>query len=106
MADEHFEKMRELTKRLAAEFFERESNRDALVSVTHVELSPDTKYATVYISVLPESKEHAVLDFAKRLRGDMRAFMKTKMRSRVIPYLEVEIDMGEKNRQKIENLLG
>jgi ribosome-binding factor A len=98
--------MRELVKRLSAEFLERESNRDALVSVTHVELSPDTKYATIYLSVLPESKEHAVLDFAKRLRGDMRNFLKEKMRSRVIPYLEVEIDLGEKNRQKIENILG
>jgi ribosome-binding factor A len=106
MADEHFAKMRELVTRLSAEFLERESNRDALVSVTHVELSPDTKYATVYISVLPESKENAVLDFAKRLRGDMRNFLKEKMRSRVIPFLEVEIDLGEKNRQKIENLLG
>ena len=105
-ADDHFEKVRELVNRLTAQFLERESNRDALVSVTHVELSPDTKYATVYISVLPESKEHAVLDFAKRLRGDMRNFLKGHMRTRVIPFLEVEIDLGEKNRQKIENLLG
>jgi ribosome-binding factor A len=102
---EHFEKMKEMVKRLCAEFLERESNRDALVSVTQVDLSPDTKYATVYLSVLPETKEHAVIDFAKRMRGEMRTYLKGKMRSRVVPFLEVELDLGEKNRQKIESIL-
>ena len=105
MSDDRMEKVREMVKRLSAEFFERESNRDALVSVTHVELSPDTKYATIYLSVLPDSKEKAVLDFAKRLRGELRNYLKDHMRVRVIPFLEVEIDLGEKNRQKIENIL-
>jgi ribosome-binding factor A len=103
--DTHKEKLEEQVKRLAAEFLERESNREALISVTQAILSPDTKKATIYLSVLPESKEKAVLDFAKRMRTEMRTYMKEHMRSRVIPFLEVEIDLGEKHRQKIDNLL-
>ncbi len=103
--DAHKEKLEEQIRRLTAEFLERESNRDALVTVTQAILSPDTKNATVYISVLPETKEKAVLDFAKRLRPEMRTYLKEHMRSRMIPFIEVEIDLGEKHRQKIDNLL-
>lgn len=103
--DAHKEKLEEQIRRHAAEFLERESNRESLVSVTHVLLSPDTKHATIYISVLPESKEKAVLDFAKRMRPDIRSYIKEHVRSRIIPYIEVEIDLGEKHRQKIDNLL-
>lgn len=103
--DTHKEKIEEMIHRLSAEFFERESNRDALVSVTHAMLSSDNKNATIYLSVLPEDKEKAVLDFAKRMRPELREYIKERMRARVIPFLEVEIDMGEKHRQKIDNLL-
>jgi ribosome-binding factor A len=103
--DDRTPKLEELIRRNAAEFFERESNRDALVSVTRAVLSPDTKQATIYLSVLPNTKEKAVLDFAKRLRGELRSYLKDHVRTRVIPFVEVEIDMGEKNRQRADDLL-
>lgn len=99
------EKMKEMVQRLAAEFFERESNRDAMISVTNSTLSPDMKYATIYISVFPESKEKAVLDFTKRLRSELHDYIKEHVRSRVVPHVEVLLDEGEKNRQRIEGLL-
>jgi ribosome-binding factor A len=103
---ERVEKVEEMIRRLSAEFFERESNRDALLSVTHATVSPDLKNATIYISVLPEEKENAVLDFAKRKRTDLRTFLKKHMSIRAIPFVEIEIDFGEKHRQKIDKILG
>ncbi len=99
------EKVEELVRRLAANFFERESNRDALVSITGVQMSPDLKQATILLSVLPESKEEAVLDFAKRKRTELRTFIKQNVKTRVLPFIDVELDMGEKHRQKIDNIL-
>ncbi len=98
------ERWNELLRRLVATFIERESNRDALISVTHVDVNESLKYATIYISVLPESKEDAALNFMKRQLTDIRTHIKKNAPSRVLPYLNVEIDRGEKNRQIIDRI--
>jgi hypothetical protein len=35
----------------------------------------------------------------------LRSYLKDHVRTRVIPFVEVEIDMGEKNRQRADDLL-
>jgi ribosome-binding factor A len=54
---------------------------------------------------LPENKEHDVIDFAKRKRAELREFLKKNMATKIIPFIDIEIDRGEKNRQKIDELL-
>ena len=104
-AGERKEKVEELIKRLAAEYLQHESNREALISVTHVDVSPDFKNAIVYISVMPESQEESVLNFAKRQRAGMRIFIKERIKTRILPFIDIAIDLGEKHRQKIDNIL-
>ena len=99
------EKTTSLLKDLAADFFVRESAGPALVTVTRVELSPTRREATVFLSVLPQSFEDAVLGFARRHAGDLAGFVKSKSRMRVMPRFEFVIDEGEKNRQRIDELL-
>lgn len=99
------EKIEELLRRLAATFFEIEGNRDAMISVTHVEVTPDAKRAKIFLSIFPENKEVGVFDFAKRKRGDLREYIKEHLKMKVIPFVDVEIDRGEKARQKIDQLL-
>lgn len=101
----HHEKVMEEVKHLAAEYISRESNRVSLVTVTNISVSEDTKRATLYISVLPEDKENDALYFLKRKRSEMRDYIKERLRSRVIPFLDVEIDVGEKHRERIEQLI-
>ncbi len=101
----HHEKIMEEVKHLAAEYISRESNRVSLVTVTNIMVSEDTKRATLYISVLPEDKENDALFFLKRKRTEMRDFIKERIRSRVIPFLDIEIDVGEKHRERIEQLI-
>jgi len=98
------EKVNELLRNLAAEFLERESNRESLITVTKANVSSDLKRATVYITVLPEEKEAAALDFAKRKRKELREFVKSKTKFRVLPFFDVLIDKGQKLEQKIEEL--
>lgn len=105
MSSLHHEKVEESVKHLASEFLVRESNNKSLITVTNIVLSPDEKRATIYLSVLPESEEESVLSFAKRKRADMREYIRERLRSRVIPFLDVEIDKGEKHRQRIEVLI-
>lgn len=99
------EKVNGQIKEVVANFLETQSNKTSLITVTNVDVSPDLKNAKIFITVLPESKEKAALDFCKRLRTDIKHEIKKKMALRVIPFVDVEIDKGEKNRQRIHDLL-
>ncbi len=89
---------------LAADFFARESNHNSLITVTHADVSPDLKNTRIYITVLPEKFEDTVLLFAKRNRTDFREFIKSHSRMSFLPNVDFEIDYGEKNRQRIDDL--
>ncbi|OGI63911.1 hypothetical protein A2914_02205 [Candidatus Nomurabacteria bacterium RIFCSPLOWO2_01_FULL_41_21] len=99
------EKVTNLIKELGAQFLGRENNKTSLITVTSATASPDLKRATIFITVLPEEKEHEALDFVKRKRGSLREFLKKKLEIKIIPFIDIEIDQGEKNRQKIDELL-
>ena len=99
------EKLASLIKELSAQFLNRENNRTSLITVTSCTTSPDLKRATIYVTVLPDSKENSALGFLKRKRGDLREFLKKNMQIKVIPFIDIQIDRGEKNRQKIDELL-
>ena len=102
---QHHEKLAELFQRLTAQFLEIESNRTSLITVTKFDLAPKLGKGIAFITVLPESAEAAALDFAKRKRSDLREYFKKHSRTRVIPFIDFEIDKGEKNRQRIDELL-
>ena len=98
------QKVQENIKHLAAELLQRESSGSSLITVTDANISKDLKKATIFITVLPESSEESALNFAKRKRSDLRNFIKTKLQMKTLPFLDFEIDKGEKNRQRIDEL--
>ena len=99
------DKVANAIKELAALFLERENNRTSLITVISATVSPDLKRATIFITVLPSSKEADALNFVKRQLKDLREFLKKNLSIKIIPFLDVAIDLGEKNRQKIDELL-
>lgn len=105
MEDYRNEKITGMIKELSALYIEREGGNTSLITVTRVLLTPDNKHATIMVSVLPKEKENAAFGFIKRNLGDMRKYMSSKLKINPIPFLDVKIDEGEKNRQKIDELL-
>ena len=99
------EKVKDQIRMLAAEYLSRESNRTSLITVTDVSLHDHGKSAVVFFTVLPEEKAHAALDFAKRKRSEFREFVQEKSRLGRLPFFDFEIDKGEKNRQRIEEII-
>ena len=89
----------------AAQFIATEANRTSLVTVTRVTVSPDLKKATVYVTVLPDTEEQDVLHFLMRRGTDLRSYVSSKTNLRRLPFFEFAIDEGEKNRQRIDELL-
>ncbi len=96
--------MADQLKELAAQFLQRESNRTSLITVTSIDLHSRSNIANIFVTVLPADKEKAALDFLKRMRGPFRDYVKDNARLRAIPTFDFEIDKGEKNRQKIDEL--
>jgi ribosome-binding factor A len=105
MSDYRGEKIANHIRELAAVFIEKEASPASLITVTRVLLSPDNKQATIMISVMPREKEQAAYGFLKRNLGEMRKQITKGLKINPIPYLDVAIDEGEKNRQKIDELL-
>jgi 3-deoxy-D-arabino-heptulosonate 7-phosphate (DAHP) synthase len=68
------QKIEELLKHLAAEFLQRESNRQSLVTVTGIELYDKRTKANILITVFPEAKQEAALDFARRKRSEFEIY--------------------------------
>jgi len=97
-------KVAETIAHLAGDFFARESNRESLMTVTRADVSPDLKNVTVFVSVLPEQFEKSALAFAKRNRGAFREYVKEHSRLGRLPTIDFVLDLGEKNRQLIDEL--
>lgn len=89
----------------AALFFSRESNGESLITVTRADIAPDFKNATIYLSVLPVSHEERALNFAKRQRPEFRDYMKKHLKLKTLPFIDFQLDYGEKNRQNVDEAL-
>ena len=98
------DKIKEIIRELAADFFSRESNRTSLITVTDVELLSKGGRANILMTVMPESAEEAALDFAQRQLIDFKKFVQDHSRIARVPFFEIKIDKGEKNRQRIDEI--
>lgn len=104
MSDHRKTKVEETLAHLAMDFLARESSVKALMTVTHAKVGETFKDVTVYFTVLPVSMEAQALKFAKRSRTDFRDYVKKNTFLHPIPVVDFEIDLGEKNRQRIDEL--
>ena len=97
-------KLTEEIQHHAADFFAREANRNSIITITRAELSGNQKNITVFFSVMPEAEEVRALTFMKRKRNDFIIYLRRHSRVGMLPKLDFAIDMGEKNRQRIDDL--
>jgi len=99
-------KLQELIRVLAAEYFSRESNRVSLITVTGVEIAAHGARAVILVTVLPESAEAQAIEFIHRQLGEFREYVMEHSRMMRVPFFEVRIDKGEKNRQRLDEIAG
>lgn len=104
MAGNRNEKITEALRIIAAEFLAREAGRESLITVTRAELSDDGKRGVIFISVFPTTAEESALAFAQRNRGELGLYFREHLRGASIPHVEFRIDLGEKNRQRLDEL--
>lgn len=103
MNDRHH-RVQSLLRELVAEFIVSEANPNPLITVTHVDISPDYHNATVFFTTIPENREQDALIFMKRIGRQVRSYVKKKSNLKIIPNFEFSIDGGERHRQRIDDL--
>lgn len=99
------EKAASLLTKMAAEYFENESSGQSLITVTRVDILDRGKRAIIFFTALPVEEEPKALEFAKRRRNDFRRFVMSKKSFGYAPRIDFQIDLGEHNRQRIDELL-
>ena len=97
-------KLKEILRELAADFFSRESNRTSLITVTDVDVRNRGGTAIILMTVLPETEEMEAVEFAHRRLTDFKEYVQQHSRIARIPFFDVHIDKGEKNRQRIDEI--
>lgn len=98
------EKQAEMIREFAAEYFSVEASPESLITVTRAEMLDRGKRALIYFTALPREKEEKVLEFAERRKKDFRLFIMSKKSFGFAPRIDFCIDLGEHNRQRIDEL--
>ncbi len=99
------EKVNSLLRRFVSSFLVKEKG-SSIITITRIETSKDLKSAKIFISIFPESGELEIMNLLKAKIKELHEFIGPKIKMKFFPRLEFEIDKGEKERQKIEKLLG
>lgn len=97
-------KIEEVIKKVATKFLIEEGSGASLLTVTKVIVTPKFEQATIFFTAFPEDKEKTALEFLKRKRSDFKELLKSDTRLQRIPFVDFQIDIGEKNRQNIERI--
>ncbi|TSC67559.1 MAG: Ribosome-binding factor A [Parcubacteria group bacterium Gr01-1014_72] len=94
----------ETYRKLAAEFIERESDNTSLITVTSALFDGRARRCVIRVTVLPDSEQEKAIAFLNRRQGDFADFARSRVRSGAVPMFSFTLDLGEKNRQKIDAL--
>ncbi len=82
-------------------------NPDAtgLISVTKVKITPDLKYAKVYVSLLNSKNEEKTIEALKNSSGYIRSLIAKRINLRITPELVFEKDDSMEYGMKIDSIL-
>lgn len=70
----------------------KEPEVSGMISVTDVKVTPDQKYATVYVSIYGKKNKEKVLEALKKAKGYIKGSLAKKVRMRNIPDLVFKLD--------------
>lgn len=63
-----------------------------MISVTDVKITPDQKYAKVYVSIFGKQNKNKIIDALKKAAGFIKSELSRKVKLRNMPELIFEID--------------
>ncbi|MBI4121308.1 MAG: ribosome-binding factor A [Parcubacteria group bacterium] len=92
-------------QKIVAEFVESHAPKNTLLTVTDVAVSPDLRYIVVFVSVYPDVGDVSAAKLLNEERRGLNELLSKQAEFKYMPKVVFEIDRGEKNRQRIDELL-
>lgn len=83
----------------------KNSNITGMLSVTRVKITPDFKYAKVYVSILNSKNIKKTMEGLKESSGFMRSRLAKTINLRITPELVFEIDDSLEYGARIDSIL-
>ena len=80
-------------------------NVTGMVSVTRVKITPDLKYAKIYVSILNARSVEKTMEGLKESAGFMRSELAKTVNLRITPELVFELDDSLAYGQRIDSIL-
>lgn len=80
-------------------------NVTGMISVTKVKITPDFKYAKVYVSILDAKNVSKTMDGLKESSGFMRSKIAKNINLRITPELVFELDDSLAYGERIDSIL-
>lgn len=80
-------------------------NVTGMISVTRVKVTPDLKYAKVYVSILNSKNVNKTINGLKESSGFMRSALAKAINLRITPELVFELDDSLDYGEKIDSIL-
>lgn len=80
-------------------------NVTGMISVTRVKITPDFKYAKVYVSILNAKNINKTMEGLKESSGFMRSELAKTVNLRITPELVFELDDSLEYGEKIDSIL-
>ena len=76
-----------------------------MISVTRVKITPDLKYAKVYVSILNSKSDEKTMEALKKSAGFIRSQIAKRVNLRITPELVFEKDDSMEYGMKIDSIL-
>lgn len=103
---QRIDQVNEMLMRSISQIIQRELELDkAIVTVSKVSTSPDLSRATVFVTIMPESKRGSALTILKKNKVHLQKELGSSIHLRKTPKLQFKIDNQAEKAQKLEALL-
>ena len=83
----------------------KDPNLTGLISVTKAKVTPDLKYAKVYVSILNAKSTNEDLAILKKSAGLTRSLIAKRMNLRITPEIIFELDDSMEYGERIDSIL-
>ena len=105
MKTDRHQKVVGIIRELIAQYVQQEANTDPLITITGATIAPDYRRVTILFTTIPDDREKDAEVFLKRHATDMRQFLKRKAHLKIIPHLDFQLDVGERHRQHMDEVV-
>lgn len=78
---------------------------DVFISITHLDITKDLRNCKIYISIFPTKNESYAYAKLNNEMKNLVEYIKKNTRLQYLPRFVLKIDEGEKNRQRVEEIL-